>query len=447
MKLKNTISKLLVLAMVGSTFAINIQDVQAIDFSKDESKYMTLCSSTNITSSNKSTCEEFNAYLKEKSSKLNEELSKQKENASKTATTLEDVQKELEKINDSVIKLQEEINYINTTIANLEAAIEKNSQLIKERMYVMQSYMNDDSYISYIFGATDFTDMISRIDSYNALTQNDRDLIEQTAAQISEVNTQKETLQTNQTALVMQQSEQESLQTRYTALLEEQQNQVASTTGDIAATEAASAELDAALSQAFEEGQKSDVGYVAPLPAPEPTPAPTPTPTPEPTPTPDTTPTPAPTPTPTPTPDSGSSSGGNESSSSAATGVAIANAALAKQGCRYYWGAQGPTYFDCSGLVYWSLKQAGVSGGRKTAAGYSSSGKSVSRANLQVGDVITFNYGSGVAHIGIYIGNNNMVHASGKGSGTVGQYPDQCVKVSSLSGYYGKYIHNYRRLY
>ena len=37
--------------------------------------------------------------------------------------------------------------------------------------------------------------------------------------------------------------------------------------------------------------------------------------------------------------------------------------------------------------------------------------KSVSYNNLQIGDVITFNYGRGVAHIGIYIGNGQYIHA------------------------------------
>ena len=126
---------------------------------------------------------------------------------------------------------------------------------------------------------------------------------------------------------------------------------------------------------------------------------------------------------------------------STATGVSIANAALSKQGSRYYWGATGPTYFDCSGLVYWAHNQAGIKLGRTTAAGYANSGKAVAYSQLQVGDVITFDYGRGVAHIGIYIGNGQMVHASGKGSTTFGQYADQCVKVTSIAP--GSYFYNY----
>ena len=45
-------------------------------------------------------------------------------------------------------------------------------------------------------------------------------------------------------------------------------------------------------------------------------------------------------------------------------GEKIYAAAYAKLGRLYWWGKSGPDYFDCSGLVYWSLKQAGVPGGR-----------------------------------------------------------------------------------
>ena len=40
--------------------------VKAIDFSKNETKYMSLCASGSLTNSNKKTCESFNTYLKEK---------------------------------------------------------------------------------------------------------------------------------------------------------------------------------------------------------------------------------------------------------------------------------------------------------------------------------------------------------------------------------------------
>lgn len=135
--------------------------------------------------------------------------------------------------------------------------------------------------------------------------------------------------------------------------------------------------------------------------------------------------------------------------SSSPLGNQIVEYAKSRLGCRYWWGANGPKYFDCSGFVYWTHNQAGISIPRTTAAGYSKMGKSVNYDNLQIGDVITFDYGSGVAHIGIYIGNGQMIHASGDGSGTTGQYADQCVKITSIKrgSYFYRYIHNCRRLY
>jgi peptidoglycan DL-endopeptidase CwlO len=97
----------------------------------------------------------------------------------------------------------------------------------------------------------------------------------------------------------------------------------------------------------------------------------------------------------------------------AGSGAAIqaVNAALSKQGDPYVWGATGPDSFDCSGLTQWAYKQAGVSLPRST---YSQEGvgQSVSQDDLQPGDLLFF-YGGG--HVGIYIGNGQIVHAPTEG--------------------------------
>ena len=63
---------------IASTMLVStcycIKPVEAIDFSKDESKYMSLCASGKLTNSNKKTCEEFNSYLKAKNKKLKKDL-------------------------------------------------------------------------------------------------------------------------------------------------------------------------------------------------------------------------------------------------------------------------------------------------------------------------------------------------------------------------------------
>ena len=152
--------------------------------------------------------------------------------------------------------------------------------------------------------------------------------------------------------------------------------------------------------------------------------------------------------------DSGNNNNGgnnnNDSSTSDNLGEKIYAAAYAKLGSRYWWGAQGPTYFDCSGLVYWSLKQAGVSGGRDTAAGYSRKWSAVSFANSKTGDLVCF--GSPAYHIGIIVvnsdGSRSMVHAGGGDSSTHGDNPKAYVKVSSIEpgSYYYSRISTIRRV-
>ena len=465
MKVKKYIIGLMTCSMLlGVSY---FKPVKAIDFSKNEAKYMSLCSSSQLTNDNKKTCESFNSYLKEKNKKLNKELQSQKSDAQNTANSLSAAEKKLNSINNSISSKEAEIKYVETSIQNTQNEIDQNSQEIKDRMYVMQSYMNENTFINYIFGANSFTDMLSRIDSFNTLTYSDKELVKTMVEKKKAIESQKVTLENAKKVLESQKVEQAAIQTQYETLLEEQRKKVAATQVDANVAASQSKQIDESLTAFYENSKKDDVGHVTQLPVPS---------------------------TPSTNNNTSSNTNNNQSSntnneqdsntdqttnnnnsnenqnssnnnqnsstntnqnnsstteSNAALGVKIANYALAKQGSRYYWGASGPTYFDCSGLVYWAHKQAGVRIGRTTAAGYAGSGKSVSYNNLQIGDVITFNYGRGVAHIGIYIGNGRMVHASGKGSETVGQDPNQCVKVTSIApgSYFYNYIYNCRRLY
>lgn len=132
------------------------------------------------------------------------------------------------------------------------------------------------------------------------------------------------------------------------------------------------------------------------------------------------------------------------SPSNITTNNRISKTALSKLGSRYWWGKTGPSYFDCSGFVYWTYNNAGYKIPRLTAKEYAKYGRSVS--SPIPGDIITFKFGSQVSHVGIYIGNNQFIHASGKGSSTHGQDEKQCVKVSSLSNFYLNHVNNYRRI-
>ena len=98
----------------------------------------------------------------------------------------------------------------------------------------------------------------------------------------------------------------------------------------------------------------------------------------------------------------------------AATGAAqvALNTAMAQLGDRYVWAGAGPNVFDCSGLTQYAYAAAGVSLPHSSSM-QSRMGQAVSRSELQPGDLIFFY--NPVSHVGIYIGNGQMVHAPTSG--------------------------------
>ena len=93
----------------------------------------------------------------------------------------------------------------------------------------------------------------------------------------------------------------------------------------------------------------------------------------------------------------------------AGTRAAALDHAMSKIGSPYRYGATGPNAFDCSGLISWAYKKVGVSLPR-TSRAMSKVGTPVSRDQLQPGDLVFFY--KPVSHVGIYIGNNKILHAS-----------------------------------
>ncbi len=97
------------------------------------------------------------------------------------------------------------------------------------------------------------------------------------------------------------------------------------------------------------------------------------------------------------------------------TGPATGNArialrvAYAQLGKPYVWGAAGPNSFDCSGLTMYAWGAAGVKLPHSSRLQYSS-GPHVSRSALQPGDLLFFY--SPIHHVAMYVGNNQMIHAS-----------------------------------
>ncbi len=119
-------------------------------------------------------------------------------------------------------------------------------------------------------------------------------------------------------------------------------------------------------------------------------------------------------------PEEDNSSNSDTSSGGAAAASAIVSAAYGQLGVPYVYGGSGPSGFDCSGLVMYCHRAAGISLGHSSGS-QGSGGKSVS--SPQPGDVVCY-----AGHVGIYIGGGKMIHAPRTGD---------VVKIASVSSVRG----------
>ncbi|KIL43021.1 C40 family peptidase [Jeotgalibacillus campisalis] len=123
--------------------------------------------------------------------------------------------------------------------------------------------------------------------------------------------------------------------------------------------------------------------------------------------------------------------------SSGNTGSSVVNIAMAQMGVPYVWGGSSPSGFDCSGFIYYVYKQAGVDISRTNAEGQHARSYEVSSPS--VGDLVFFEntYKSGISHVGVYIGNNQFIHANDGG-----------VQITSLSNsYWNSKLESFKRFY
>ena len=400
--MRKTSIGLLTVALSFSLF-VNTSTIEAVDFSKKESYYIKLCSS-DISRSNEKVCREFNKYLSKKNANLKKEIKQDQKNLANTKDDIQEVSAKIEKLNANIAKKEKEINYISSSIQRVKKNIKKKEKLMQDRLYAMQTYYNSNSFVDFIFGATSFTDFFSRLNSINDITAYEKELVNELTDQKKELNQEKKTLVNAKAALDSQKTSAKSLQKRLVALKKKTEQEIASNQAQSKKITKEQKEIDSALKEMEAIFAQKDSG--------------------------------------------GGAVQGNQGN--AKVGYNVANLAISKIGSPYYWGASGPGMFDCSGLVYWAHKSAGVSISRVTADSYARSGKGISASQLQAGDIVAFRRSgsSRYHHIAIYIGNGTVVHASGEGSTCLGNHVGKghVVKRAPLSSF-SRYSKSYRRLY
>lgn len=128
----------------------------------------------------------------------------------------------------------------------------------------------------------------------------------------------------------------------------------------------------------------------------------------------------------------------NDVETDASNSGGIVDLALKQQGVPYLWAGSTPDGFDCSGFIYYVFKNNGYNVGRTSVAAYRAQAKSVATNLLRAGDLVFFQntYKQGLSHAGVYIGNEQFIHAGSSG-----------IQISSVQdGYWSKHFHSYGRM-
>ncbi|MFJ8100790.1 NlpC/P60 family protein [Lysinibacillus sp. NPDC096212] len=351
--------------------------------------------------------EETSQQMIDKKAKIDTEVKKLQEE-------LTNLQKEIDEKVKVFNKVQADIKEVDANIVDTKKRIEQRSTILSERMAAYQAQDNTVGiYLSAVLESKSFADLMDRVVAVKTLMDADQELVDQQEADKANLEKQKTTLDEKQKELQKQFQELQQKESEMEVKKAENEAKSLALKAQIA-TKQEEERLEAERKAAEEEAARLRALQAA-----------------------------TPVVQATNNDVNNNTSNNNNSNSNSNTsntnnsgkannekslqkvvvgsgsGTASSGDAIstAKQflGRSYVWGGSNPsTGFDCSGLVQWSYKQAGVSLPRTASQQYLATQR-ISASEARVGDLVFFSYGSGIAHVGIYLGNNTMIDAQNKG--------------------------------
>ncbi len=343
------------------------------------------------------TVQPIEAHAEETSQQMIDKKAKIDAEVKKLDKELEQLQQDIDAKVKVFNQVQADIKEVDAGIVETEKRIEQRSTILSERMAAYQAQDNTVGvYLSVVLEAKSFADLMDRVVAVKTLMDADQELVNQQEADKAKLEQQKATLDEKQKELQKQFQELQQKESEMEVKKAENQAKSLALKAQIA-TKKEEERLEAERKAAEEEAARLRALQSA-------------------------------RPVVNVNNNNSTNNNGNKNNSgskpqpivvgsgagTASSGDAISTA---KQflGRAYVWGGSNPTTgFDCSGLVQWSYKQAGVSLPRTASQQYLAT-KRISASEARVGDLVFFSYGSGVAHVGIYLGNNTMIDAQNKG--------------------------------
>ncbi|WP_270998598.1 NlpC/P60 family protein [Listeria seeligeri] len=379
-----------------------------------------------------------NTDIQNQDKKINDIKSKKTDLQSELSGLVADLdkaQEEAKSLQADFDKTGKELKQLNQDIKDINERIKERESVLKDRARAMQKTSNSNAYLEVVLDAENLSDLVGRVSAVNQLVESDKSILD------DQQNDEKE-LKAKQTSVKKKQEEQataihdyEAQQNKIEAQKAEKEAIVAQLASDQASAENAKASLVSerdkaakeatARATALREATSANAGKEEKAATTSNTNA-------------------------TASNESNSSSSSKKTSSNndsssnetpstpAPSGSgysAMISAAQAQLGKPYSLGASGPSAFDCSGFTSYAFRAAGISLPRTSGGQYAAASK-VSASQAKPGDLVFFNYGGGIAHVGIYVGGGQMINAQNNGV----QYDN------ITSGYWAKYLVGYGRV-
>jgi cell wall-associated NlpC family hydrolase len=271
----------------------------------------------------------------------------------------------INKLDEELSAVAEEYDYANQQLEDTQAAVKRTTNNITKAerdLNTAQDQLNqrlvniykagDLTILGVILNASSFTDLISRVDQMQRLGKQDSQLVNQ-------VTSYKQKVADRKAELVVQQTEQQAYANKVEGARKKVLGQIAKQKKALKGKEVQIAKLkkaEAARQAKLAAEARARQRFLASRP-----------------------------------------------------GIVISTA-MRYLGVPYVWGGSSPGGFDCSGLVKYSFARVGISLPHSSAMQYHY-GTHVSRAQLKPGDLVFFY--NPIHHVGIYIGNGNMINATG----------------------------------